>query len=571
MVDGVRERPQLKIEIPANRYDMLCIEGIALNLNVFRGRMTLPHFKLVPPSGGKLETMIVHESVGKTIQCGDILTPQTTQVRPLVSCAILRNIKFTKERYDSFISLQDKLHANLARQRTLVSIGTHDLDTIKGPFHYAAETPEKIKFIPLNQTKEINAAQLMTFYEKDKHLNKFLHIIRDKPVYPVIRDASGTVLSLPPIINGEHSKITLKTVNVLIEITAVDKAKVEIVNKILVAMFSRYCAEPFTVEPVRVESPHNGETRMTPDLAPRAMTASVAYINSCTGLALSAAEQSALLRRMGIAARADKADDKTLQLAVAITRADVLHQADVMEDVAVAYGFNKLPRHYAPSAAGAAAVGAALPLNKLADITRHEAARAGWREALPLILCSHDENFAWLRRPDDGTRAVRPLNPKSAEYQVVRTSLVPGLLKTVRENRHRPLPVKIFEASDVVLKDGSKERKTRNERRFAAAFCGKTSGFEVVHGLLDRLMLTLGVPFLVERSEHKVGYWIENLDRKWSAIGLWALTSADPTFFEGHAASIHVNVKDHEGKLQNYVVGEFGILHPAVLKNFELV
>jgi phenylalanyl-tRNA synthetase beta chain len=440
------------------------------------------------------------------------------QVRPLVSCAILRNIKFTKERYDSFIALQDKLHANLARQRTLVSIGTHDLDTIKGPFTYSAEPPEKIKFIPLNQTKEMNAAQLMTFYEKDKHLGKFLHIIRDKPVYPVIRDASGTVLSLPPIINGEHSKITLKTTNVLIEITAVDKAKVEIVNKILVAMFSRYCAEPFTVEPVQVQSPHNGETRKTPDLKPRPMTASVAYINSCTGLTLSAAEQSALLGRMGLAAKPDKSSADVLRLDVPITRADVLHQADIMEDVAVAYGFNNLPRHYAPSAAGAAAVGAALPLNKLADIARNEAARAGWREALPLILCSHDENFAWLRRADDGTTAVRLLNPKSAEYQVVRTSLVPGLLKTLRENRHRPLPVKIFEASDVVFKDATKERKTRNQRNFAAAFCGKTSGFELVHGLLDRVMLTLGVPFLVDASEDKVGYWIEGLEREFPSL-----------------------------------------------------
>ena len=42
---------------------MLCIEGIALNLNVFRNRMSLPTFKLAPPSRGKLETMIVHESV----------------------------------------------------------------------------------------------------------------------------------------------------------------------------------------------------------------------------------------------------------------------------------------------------------------------------------------------------------------------------------------------------------------------------------------------------------------------------------------------------------------------------
>lgn len=82
-----------------------------------------------------------------------------------MSGAILRNVKFTQARYESFIALQDKLHQNLARQRTLVAIGTHDLDTIKGPFTYEALPPEHIKFVPLNQTKSMNAVELMKFYE----------------------------------------------------------------------------------------------------------------------------------------------------------------------------------------------------------------------------------------------------------------------------------------------------------------------------------------------------------------------------------------------------------------------
>ena len=87
------------------------------------------------------------------------------KIRPYVSGAILRNVKFTQARYESFIALQDKLHQNLARQRTLVAIGTHDLDTIKGPFTYEALPPEEIKFVPLNQTKSMNAVELMSFYE----------------------------------------------------------------------------------------------------------------------------------------------------------------------------------------------------------------------------------------------------------------------------------------------------------------------------------------------------------------------------------------------------------------------
>lgn len=88
--------------------------------------------------------------------------------------------------------------------------------------------------------------ELLTSEQKDKHLGKYLHIIRDSPVYPVIYDSKGVVCSLPPIINGDHSKISLNTKNVFIEITALDKTKVEIVNRILVAMFSQYTSEPFT-------------------------------------------------------------------------------------------------------------------------------------------------------------------------------------------------------------------------------------------------------------------------------------------------------------------------------------
>ena len=82
--------------------------------------------------------------------------------------------------------------------------------------------------------------------QKDRNLGKYLHIIRDSPVYPVIFDSKRTVCSLPPIINGDHSKITLDTKNVFIEITAADKTKLEIVNKIMVTMFSQYTSEPFT-------------------------------------------------------------------------------------------------------------------------------------------------------------------------------------------------------------------------------------------------------------------------------------------------------------------------------------
>jgi len=61
----------------------------------------------------------------------------------------------------------------------------------------------------------------------------------------------------------------------------------------------------------------------------------------------------------------------------------------------------------------------------------------------------------------------------------VRTSLIPGLLKTVTSNRKMPLPIKLFEIQEVVVKDASRETGARNERRLAAVNYNKTPGFEV--------------------------------------------------------------------------------------------
>jgi len=151
---------------------------------------------------------------------------------------------------------------------------------------------------------------------------------------------------------------------------------------------------------------------------------------------------------------------------------------------------------------------------------------AGWVEVLPLILCSHDENFAWMNRIDDGTTAVKLANPKTLEYQVVRTSLIPGLLKTIRENRAHPLPIRVFETADVVFKDASLERQARNLRRAAAVWCNKTAGFEVVHGLLDRIMQMLEVPRIASNdTKAETGYYIKE--------------GNDATYFPGRSATIY--------------------------------
>ena len=303
--------------------------------------------------------------------------------------------------------------------------------------------------------------------------------------------------------------------------TATDKTKVEIVNNIICTMFSLYTAEQYTVEPVKVIYP-DGRTEVTPDLSPRKTTASVDYINRCTGLSLSAEECVKLLKRMGHEAKASPTTADVIEVEVPATRPDVLHECDLMEDAAVAYGFDNLPRRF-PSTN---TVANPLPINKLSDIVRKEIAYAGWVEGLSLILCSHDENYAWLNQKDNGKEAILLENPKSLEYQLVRTSLLPGLLKTLRENRKHSLPLRLFEVSDVGHKDDSeRERLSRNERRVCATYTDKEARFEVVHGLLDRIMKVLNVPFIGRNNAGKErGYWIEECN--------------DETFLPGRAAVI---------------------------------
>ncbi|AOA63852.1 Phenylalanine-tRNA synthetase subunit beta, cytoplasmic [Komagataella phaffii CBS 7435] len=528
------ERPQLKIEIPANRYDMLCIEGIAQALNEYLGRSSAPAYSLQPAV--PQVTMTIKES--------------TSTIRPYAAAAILRGIKFTQRSYDSFIALQDKLHTNLCRNRTLVAMGTHDLDTLEGPFTYEALPPSEITFIPLNQTKAMDGNQLMEFYEKDKNLGKYLHIIKDSPVFPVILDKNRNVASMPPIINSDRSKITLETTNVFLDITGTDKTKVAIVVNQLVAMFSRYCSTPFSIEPVNVVSEHNKETRVFPDIKPRLMQAEISYINSCLGLNLDVDTIIQLLKKMGLQPKQNESKNDLLDVYIPITRPDVLHQCDIMEDASIAYGYNNLVKTQAQSQA---LVAQPLPINKIADIVRLATSQNGWSETLPLTLCSHDENFKFLRQNDD-SKAVKLANPKTIEYQVVRTTLLPGLLKTVKENRKHSLPIKVFECGDIVLKDETLERRAKNQRNWAAVFVGKTAGFEFVQGLLGKIMQTLRTDWLEKPSAGKRGYWIEQDD-------------ANATFFPGRGAKIFFRAAD--GAEANEI-GSIGVLHPEVLGFFEI-
>jgi phenylalanyl-tRNA synthetase beta chain len=396
-----------KIDVPANRSDLLCHEGLVLSLRVFRGIMPTPVFGgLATPRDSMLKMSVA---------------PQTGLIRPHVVCAVLRGVSLDQARFDSFIKLQEKLHFNIARRRSLVAIGTHDLDKVSAPFTYEALPPTDISFVPLKQTEVFTAAELMELYldttkMAGKQLREYVPLIYDSPVYPVIYDAERTVLSLPPVINGSVSAVSVATKNIFIECTAVDRTKADVVLSTLVCLFSQYCDAPFSVEQVEVTYEATGKVEVTPNLASWQSEASLDYINTLVGERLSADTVCSLLERMQLSAAYDGARGKVV-VQVPPTRSDILHACDIAEDVAIAYGYNKI-RVQLPQVCAA---GEPQPVGLLTELLRVEIAALGFSEVLALGLCSHDENFAHFRTAEvDGTRAVVLDNPKVSVLYVYR-------------------------------------------------------------------------------------------------------------------------------------------------------
>ncbi|KAK0084147.1 hypothetical protein PV325_007524 [Microctonus aethiopoides] len=515
-----------KIDIPANRYDLLCLEGLATGILVFLEKIPRPHYKLATFSSPKQIERIT-------------VTKSCKRIRPYVVCAILRGLNLTKDSYDSFIDLQDKLHQNIGRKRSLVSIGTHDLDTIKGPFLYDARSPEDICFKPLNQDKEYTGAEIMDLYAHHAQLKQYLPIIKDSPVFPIIYDSNNVVCSMPPIINSNHSKITLETKNIFIDITATDLTKAKIALDTLVCAFSEYCEEKYTVEPVEVYYEDTNEVQIVPELKYRINEINSDAATNYIGIKETPENVARLLTKMCL--KSEVKDGKKITVEIPPTRHDIMHACDIYEDLSIAWGYNNIKMTIPQTPT----IGAELPLNKLSDHLRYELAHAGFSETLTFALCSREDVSDKLGWKFDEIPAVTISNPKTLEFQVVRTSLLPGLLKTLNANKKMPLPLKIFEVSDVVLRDSNTEVGARNERRLAAIYCNTSSGFEIIHGLLDRIMLLLETKWSVNKTNE--GYYLK--------------AAEDPTYFPQRCATIIANGK---------IIGKMGVIHPDVLQKFEL-
>ena len=195
------------LEVFPNRPDLLCVEGFSRALKGFLGIETGFIDYQVRDSGMKLSA-----------------DSSVMNVRPCIAAGVVRNVDITEKQLKSLMDLQEKLHVTHGRNRKKVAIGVHDLERVEPPFIYKAVMPENISFVPLDMDKEMNLKQILKKHPKGRD---YAYTLENLDMYPVILDVKGSVLSFPPVINGELTRVTQDSKNLFIEVTGQDQKAVD--------------------------------------------------------------------------------------------------------------------------------------------------------------------------------------------------------------------------------------------------------------------------------------------------------------------------------------------------------
>lgn len=473
----------VKIEVFPNRPDMLSVEGIARSMRQFLGKEEgLPVYKLSPPN--------LEAKVGKV------------EMRPACCFCVVRGVKFTEASVASIMQLQEKLHTTHGRKRAKVAIGIHDCDKIKGPISYEDEMKSEVEFVPLGEKDLMTAGELL---EKTPKGRDYAHLVPGQKV-PVIRDSTGNVLSVPPILNGEYSKVEAKTRNLLIDVTGTDARAVEKAAIIVATSLAERGAE---IELVKV-----GKNLM-PDFTPQTMKLDTAYANRMLGLELDDFEIESLLKKMGVS----KFEGA---FKIPAYRTDIMHPIDLVEDVAISFGYPEFDREI-PSFELS---GSVHPSERLANSLKTAMVGLGFQQAYTFVLTNPELLFAKLREEKRKVAVIK--NPTSQEFTVVRDTLIPSLLDILGSNKHNTYPQRIFEVGEVCML-ADNEVGAVTERRLAGVAAGTELGFSDVKSYVEAIAQYLG--------------W--SVDFK---------SSDRPSFIEGRSA-----------ETENCVLGE---VHPEVLANF---
>ncbi|MGQ9641170.1 MAG: phenylalanine--tRNA ligase subunit beta [Candidatus Bathycorpusculaceae bacterium] len=494
----------VKVEYNPNRIDFCSYAGVARALKGFMGwEEGLPKYEAEEPK----TTLFVDEAVAK--------------VRPFMLAAIVRNIKLDEDSVVELMDMQEDIHWGIGRDRKKVSIGIHNLDVVKSPFTYTAVEPTSVKFVPLGKTEEMNLQEILEKHEKG---TVYRHIIDWSLKYPLLIDKDGAVLSMPPVINGELTRVSAETRNLFLDVTGTSYEAVEKSLNILSVALAEMGS---TLEKVHVE--YTDRTVISPNLEPEKMKLRIDYANRLLGLKLSEAEAIKCLRRCRL--DAEKLEKGVLEVSFPAYRIDIMHEADLVEEVAIGYGYYRLK----PTIPAAITVGEQHPANRLANTVRQIMAGLGYLEVMNFTLTNESLHYDFMRTKPQ--KPVKLANPVSKEYTIMRQLLLPGLMKNLAENKHESFPQRLFEVSDVAKINLNQETMCERRLHVAAVSAHSTANFTEAKSTVEALLSNLGLKnWQVKAAKH-------------------------PSFLEGRTAVINI---------KNKRVGFLGEVHPEVLNNFEL-
>jgi len=496
----------MSIEIKdTNRPDIWNIEGLAHALRGFLG----------------IEEGLKEYKVGKPLV--DIyVDARLDTIRPYIGCATVKGVKLTDTIIRGLMHLQDKLDQSYGRNRQRTSIGLYDFNLIAQPLQYKVAKPTEISFVPLAFEEKMSLKEILRKHPKGL---EYGHIVSKHPVYPILLDADNKVLSFPPIINSNDlGRITDQTKNVLVEVTGTMHETVLTTLKIITLSLIDRGGKAYSA---KVHYP-KGELVVTPDFKTRTMDIGIEYVNKVSGLQLTAEQIVGLLPKARFSVA--EADHQKVSVQIPCYRIDVMHPVDVVEDITIAYGYNKIKPVWRklPTTGGLAEQQALL------DNARELMIGLGFQEVLTYTLSNKENLFTKMGCKNENI--VEIANPKVQTLTCVRNWLLPSLIEFLSNNLSVEYPQKIFELGKVTLLDKKTETKTRDEEHLAAAICHANASFSEIKSALEAFFLNLGLKWQIKETKH-------------------------PSFINGRAGTAIVEGTN---------VGILGEIHPKILSTWKL-
>ncbi len=498
---------EIKVEFFPNRPDNLSVEGVARSFKGFIGQeIGFPDYEV--------------------IESGEYVTvdAEVAEIRPYIGFAKIDNVDFTGDKLKYIMDFQENLHWVIGRDRKKVAIGIHNADVVKAPYEYIATPKDANAFVPLEKDTKMTPGEILTKHDKGKD---YAHLIENFDKYPLILDKDDNVLSMPPIINGELTKIKEDTKNIIVDVTGTDERAVNQALNIICSSFAEVGGQIKSME-VRYED----KTITTPDLTPQEMNVHVDTANELIGGTNLNAED---IKELLLKARFDAEilDDNELKVIIPAYRVDILHEVDIVENIAVQYHIND--------------VVAELPdINTVAyennwfkaeGTIREVMIGLGFQEVMSLMLTSEDAHYEKMNQPEEPH--VQVARPITIDRTMIRTSLINSLMEFLEDNKHEDLPQKIFEIGDVLYLDDSKENKTVSAKKLAALICHSHANFTEIKSVVTSVLTNLGYSIEIADSENN-------------------------TFIEGRVADV-TGVAE-----KGTVRGFFGEVSPEVITNFTL-